>query len=109
MIVPNMILEDKKKDSKRTFFLRIFASEAIDVAEMPETIETPLEGAWENENAGGKRRVEGKNNPHWCSNPQYFLNLTQHTHLKIILQKTGNMKKTKNVRLGMTICRFDAP
>ena len=29
VIVPNMIPEEKKKDSKRTFFLRIFASEVV--------------------------------------------------------------------------------
>jgi len=104
-----MISEEKKKEVKRTFFLRIFASDQIEVAEMSETIETSMEGSWENENSGGKRRSEKENNPQWCSNPQYFLNLTQPTHLKIILQKTGNTRKTRGVKVGMTICRFDTP
>jgi len=105
-----MINEEKKKEVKRTFFLRIFASDQVEVAEMPETIEKSMEGAWyENENSGGKRRSEKENNPYWCSNPQYFLNLSQPTHLKIILQKTGATRKTRGVKLGMTICRFDAP
>ena len=71
-----MISEEKKKEVKRTFFLRIFASDQIEVAEMSETIETSMEGSWENENSGGKRRSEKENNPQWCSNPQYFLNLS---------------------------------
>jgi hypothetical protein len=64
-----MINEEKKKEVKRTFFLRIFASDQIEVAEMPETIETSMDGGWENENCGGKRRFEKENNPYWCSNP----------------------------------------
>ena len=76
---------------------------------MPETIETSREGSWDNDNAGGRRRAEGKNNAYWASNPQYFLNLKQPTHLKIILQKTGVQRRTKGIRIGMTICRFDAP
>jgi hypothetical protein len=28
---------------------------------------------------------------------------------QIILRKTGNLKKMKNIKIGMTICRFEAP
>jgi len=49
--------------------LRIFASEKIDVVEMPETIDTSVEGGWTDDSAGGKRRMKGKDNPYWCSNP----------------------------------------
>jgi len=38
MIIPNMII-DSKKEEKRTFFLRVFASETIELVEMPETLE----------------------------------------------------------------------
>jgi hypothetical protein len=35
MIVPNMIYaQEPKKDEKRNFFLRVFASEPIDISEM---------------------------------------------------------------------------
>jgi calpain, invertebrate len=44
VIIPNMIGEDKKKDAKRTFYLRIFSSDPVEVAEMPETVETVEEG-----------------------------------------------------------------
>lgn len=36
-----------------------------------------MEGNWGDTTAGGKRKTEtGKDNPHWCKNPQYFLNLS---------------------------------
>lgn len=47
-----------KKDHKRVFFLRIFASDPIEVLEMPETIEIFKEGDWTYNNAGGKRRTD---------------------------------------------------
>lgn len=47
-----------------------------------------MEGNWIEGNAGGKRKLEnGKDNPSWCKNPQYFLNLSVSTHFKIILRK----------------------
>lgn len=61
--------EDQKNYSMRHFWLRVFASEKIDVVEMPETIDTSVEGAWTDDSAGGKRRIKGKDNPYWCSNP----------------------------------------
>lgn len=69
VIIPNMIGEDKKKDAKRTFYLRIFSSDPVEVSEMPETIETVEEGNWTPECAGGKRIIEGKSNNFWCYNP----------------------------------------
>ena len=98
--------DDQKSFIQKNFWLRIFASEKIDVAEMPETIDTSVEGGWTDDSAGGKRRMKGKDNPYWCSNPQYFLNLKKPTHLKIILKKTGNFRKTKGVKIGLTIMKF---
>ena len=38
--------------------------------------------------AGDKKLAEnGKENQFWCRNPQYFLNITEPTHLKIILKR----------------------
>lgn len=34
-----MIIPENKKDDKRNFFLRVFASEPIEVMEMAETLE----------------------------------------------------------------------
>jgi len=67
-----------------------------------------MEGNWIEGNAGGKRKLEnGKDNPSWCRNPQYFLNLTVSTHFKIILRKIQAQKKFKGTKIGMNICRFD--
>lgn len=76
------------------------------MTELPETIDTQVEGAWLEESSGGKRRIKSKDNPNWCKNPQYFLNLKKATHLKITLKKTGQVRKTRGVKIGMTIMRF---
>jgi hypothetical protein len=39
------------------------------VVELPETIDTPVEGGWLEESSGGKRRIKSKDNPNWCKNP----------------------------------------
>ena len=110
MVVPNMIIPENKQDDKRNFFLRVFASEPIEVMEMSETLEVSQEGSWGDNNAGGKRKYDnGRDNANWCKNPQYFLNLTQSTHLKIILRKTGNLRRAKGTKIGLTICRFEDP
>jgi len=50
---------------------------------MQETFELSLEGGWGESNAGGRRKIGGKNNSSWCRNQQYFLNVTQPTQLKV--------------------------
>ena len=37
--------------------MRIFTSEAIDIVEMPETLETTVEGQWTDNSAGGRRKI----------------------------------------------------
>jgi len=45
-------------------------------------------------------------NPRWCCNPQYFLNLEKPSHLKIVLRKSLRCRRQlKNTFIGMTICR----
>jgi hypothetical protein len=43
MIIPNSVT-DNKKDENRKFWLRLFASEPIEIIEMPEPIEVPVDG-----------------------------------------------------------------
>jgi hypothetical protein len=45
IIVPNTEIENKKEE-ERPFFLRIFASEQIDVVQLPYTIEQQFQGKW---------------------------------------------------------------
>ena len=44
----------------------------------------------------------------WCRNPQYFLNITKPTHLKIILRKKG-AKRLRNVPIGFCVTKANAP
>ena len=82
IVIPNTEA-DNKKDENRPFWLRIFASEYIDVEELPESMEVSMRGTWGEDNAGGPRKlIEEKNgkkqefeNPYWCKNPQYFINI----------------------------------
>lgn len=100
IIIPNTF--ENKKDDERKFFLRIFASEHIDLVELPKTIEQVNAGKWTKETCGGKRiNDQGKENIRWCVNPQYFLNITQPTHLKIILRRKKGGAKFK---LPIGIC-----
>jgi len=121
IIVPNVENEDKvnKKDGK-PFFLRIFSSAPVDLVELPRTIEQTFTGEWKDKSAGGKRIIEiteetkqGKQtrmseNQTWCCNPQYFLNITKPTHLKITLKKRV-AKRTKNKFCGITLTKAYAP
>lgn len=37
---------------------------------MPETLEVSVDGNWNDDTAGGKRKdVQGKENPYWVKNP----------------------------------------
>ena len=108
IIVPNTEIENKKEE-ERPFFLRIFASEQIDVVQLPTTIEQQFQGKWGAQTAGGKRVAEnGKENQFWCRNPQYFLNITKPTHLKIILKKKGG-RRVRGVPIGLTVTKAFPP
>lgn len=79
---------------------------------MPATIEMQFKNSWKTspENTAGGRRIDdkGKENQYWCRNPQYFLNITKPTHLKIILKKKGG-KKMKGVPLGLVVTKGYSP
>lgn len=46
---------------------------------------------------------KGKENQFWCRNPQYFLNITRPTHLKMILKKKGNRRV--KVLIGLVVTK----
>lgn len=70
IIVPNVmnVGSVNKKDGKH-FFLRIFASEHVDLVALPQTTETLLKGQWKKESAGGRRMIGTTENQYWCKNP----------------------------------------
>ena len=109
MIIPNTEITNKK-EGERPFYLRIFSSEKkIQLTQLQPTIEKQFQGKWNANTAGGRRIDEkGKENQFWCKNPQYFLNITKPTHLKIILKKKGG-KKLKGVSIGLTVTKAFSP
>jgi hypothetical protein len=113
IIVPNLEVEGKKletetskKNKGRQFWLRVFSQNPIQVSELAETFEIIEKGDWNESTAGGRRVLKnGKDNPLWCRNPQYFLNVSAVTLLKIIIRKTGRIRQTKGHTVGMVICQ----
>ena len=53
--MPNIENEPVRAADERPFFLRVFASEHVDLVELPRTIEQSFEGQWGPMTAGGKR------------------------------------------------------
>ena len=108
MIIPNTEDCQDKKEMERPFFLRVFSSEPMELVQMPDTIEQQFKNKWSQSTAGGRRIDEkGRENQYWCRNPQYFLNITRPTHLKIILQKKG--KKNKGIPIGVVVTKAFSP
>lgn len=108
MIIPNTE-NIGKKEEERPFFLRVFSSDPIDLVQMPNTIEQQFKDRWSTTTAGGRRIDDkGKENQYWCRNPQYFLNITRPTHLKIILKKKAG-KKTKGLPIGIVVTKAFSP
>lgn len=114
VIIPNLEIEGRKLESEaakgkkvnRPFWLRIFAQNPVDVVELSETIEVTVNGEWTEHTGGGRRALKtGKDNPLWCKNPQYFLNIRTHTILKILLKKNGKSKRARESNCGIVICR----
>jgi len=94
IIIPNIEADPVRQSDERPFFLRLFGSEPVDLVELPRTIEQSFTSKWDRMTAGGRRTLDnGRENQFWCRNPQYFLNMTKPSHLKIILRK----KKGKRV------------
>lgn len=53
-----------------------------------------------------------KYNPYWCQNPQYFINITQPTHVKvksdnqIILRKDKEVtRRADKIKIGLSVCK----
>jgi hypothetical protein len=66
------------------------------------TVETTFQNKWTSNSSGGKL-----GNHIWCRNPQYFLNITKPTHVKIILKKKG-ARRVKDP-IGFTVTKANAP
>ena len=107
--MPNIETEPIKQADERPFFLRVFTSDPVELVELPRTIEFQEKASWDKNTAGG-RRVDnsGRENQFWCRNPQFFLNITKPTHLKIILRKKKGRRVAGNP-IGLTVTKANPP
>ena len=118
-----MELEEKKKEQSfiivphlvdpssgdRDFWVRIFSSDPIEVSLLPETIEIEKKGMWKKDMKQGPRLVNGSENPNWCENQQFFLNLHKPTHVKLVLRRiTGAKKKNLGANIGMLLTKMES-
>ena len=109
IIVPNIEAEPVKRADERPFFLRVFASEQIDLVELPATISSEFPSKWDKNSAGGRRvQDNGRENQFWCRNPQFFLNLSKPSHLKIILRKK-KARRAQTFPIGLTVTKANPP
>ena len=109
IIVPNIEAEPVRQSDERPFFLRVFASDPVDLVELPRTIEQSFKSKWDKNTAGAKRvNDNGRENQFWCRNPQYFLNITKPSHLKIILRKKRGRRMNGNP-IGLTVTKANPP
>lgn len=106
IIVPNTEIagnqNQKSKEEERPFFLRVFASDQIELVQQPLTFEESFQGKWALNTSGGKYGCSN-----WCRNPQYYMNITKPTHVKIILRKKGNRRMKEPI--GFTVTKANAP
>lgn len=113
VLVPNLEIDGKRLDEIRNtkrggrqFWLRIFSQYHIDIVELSHTKEIVMRGEWTDDTAGGRRTARNaRDNPLWCKNPQYFLDIHVPTKMKIILRKTGGLKKSRGFTIGMIVCK----
>jgi hypothetical protein len=93
------------------FWLRIFSSEDIFVAELPKPHELSITNNWIESTAGGARYVKNNEtqriveNPYWPINPQYLLKFEHNTSAKIILRKTCGIFTAEDDKIGMIITK----
>jgi hypothetical protein len=115
-------LDEKKKDQSfiivphivdssagdRVFWIRVFTSDPIDMCLLPETLEVEERGAWSKDLKQGPRLLDScVENPNWCENPQFFLNLKKSTHVKIVLKRLTGLKKKNLANIGMLISKSE--
>ena len=97
-----------KNESK--FWLRIFSSDDVYIAELIKPYHVSLDHEWASGSSGGGRFVKNINNkneenPNWTINPQYLLKFDANVSLKIILRKVNGHFSNENTNVGMLLTK----
>lgn len=92
------------------FWLRIFSSDDIYIAELLKPYNVSLDHEWASGTSGGGRFVKNLNNkyeenPNWTINPQYLLKFEENISLKIILRKINGHFSNENTNIGMLLTK----
>lgn len=108
LVYANVKKAEKTVNVRIPFNLKVIASKRVEIEPLPQTFERTIEEQWDGSSAGGayfSNQNGSSENMMWCFNPQYLLNFSSPTSLKIILQKSGkNLKKLKDAKLGLSLC-----
>lgn len=93
------------------FWLRIFASDDVYIAELPKPSNVSLDHEWASGSSGGGRFIKNassgkyEENSNWPINPQYLLKFDSNVSLKIIVRKVNGHFSNENTNVGMILCK----
>lgn len=94
------------------FWLRVFASTSIYIAELPKPYECTVASQWSQDkvlSAGGARYVTEEHktfeNSKWPTNPQFLITFDRNIQMKIILRKTNGRFSNEENRVGFILCK----
>jgi len=96
---------------ERIFWLRIFSTDDLYVAELMKPIEKSIDFEWNSHNSGGARfnkdETSGKTkeNPHWPLNPQFLVNFEASSSLKIVVKKTTGHFLNEEIPIGFMVTK----
>ncbi len=94
------------------FWLRVFASNDIYIAELNKPFECTANSAWTHEKemtSGGARYLTEKGrtleNSKWAINPQFLITFEKNIQMKIILKKTKGHFSIEENKIGFMLCK----
>ena len=96
------------------FWLRVFSSNSIYIAELPKPYECTIHSQWSQDkilSAGGARYITEDRktfeNPKWPTNPQFLITFDRNIQMKVILRKTNGRFSNEENRIGFLLCKPD--
>ena len=107
---PGKIIQFKIHAVEAVFWLRLYASTNIYVAELNRPYERTSNSSWQDKKtAGGARyiteRGKTRENPKWPINPQYLITFDKNIAMKIILKKTNGHFSMEENKIGFLLTK----